>query len=278
MLLLFSISCIFDFSLGVCFQDCHWYFFNIGFDISAPMWTGAFIIFIIIFVIVVVVMRWMVRGIIGSATYFLPPHHSNSSGRYFVSFNFQDENNELMIGLDWYQSKILDLPLDRTKVFPAPSVSIDWLPFGLFRWFSSEGTSKAKQMHLNVFFVMFGDTHVFWCWSWLWFSPGVSKISWKYKNKSWHLASWLCVSLVRVSYPALLSAAVPLSSCCCRDPSVCSQTSSSWSSRWPPAHWWHRWLVHADILIAPQPRCMHTPLHISWFRSMQIGYQSFISF
>ena len=27
-----------------------------------------------------------------------------------------------------------------------------------------------------------------------------------------------------------------------------------------------------------QPRCMHTPLHISWFRSMQIGYQSFISF
>ena len=71
-------------------------------------------------------------------------------------------------------------------------------------------------------------------------------------------ASWLCVSLVRVSYPALLSAAVPLSSCCCRDPSVCSQTSSSWSSRWPPAHWWHRWLVHADILIAPQPAvCTH---------------------
>ena len=111
-----------------------------------------------------------------------------------------------MIGLDWwdwYQSKILDVG---TKLFPDPLDSIDWV---LSRLFSSQGTSKKQKNYQ------------------FWRLKGCSCKSGKFLDLKCVLSQGpdvyrLCC-LLRVSYPALLSAvAVPLSSCC-RDPSVCSK-------------------------------------------------------
>ena len=87
----------------------------------------------------------------------------------------------------------------------------------------------------------------------------------------------VCVSQ---SYPALLSAVpVPLSSCC-RDPSVCSKlklppASISWWPRWPPTHWWHRWLI---LLILPTLHILLQCTHTLHFRRMlpaiHIGFHS----
>ena len=140
-----------------------------------------------------------------------------------------------MIGLDrwdWYQSKILDVG---TKVLPAPLVSIDWV---LSRLFSSHGTSK--NWNLTILQILTSERLFL----------QIQKV----------FGSKVCVESIPRSWciSTLLSAACLLSSsavcCCCPSVVVLSwsvslfqaQTSSiCWWPRWPPTHWWHRWLVAA---------------------------------
>ena len=144
-------------------------------------------------------------------------------------------------------------PSDRTKVFPAPSLSIDWV---FSRLFSYHGTGNNDKTTGSMQYYKFWRRIVAFCKS----RRFVDLTCAESIPRSWCI-SWLTVCRVSLIKPSCLL----LLSLCRRAVVIRQfvQTSSiSWWPRWPPTHWWHRWLLR----LLRQPctystlciHCMHT--------------------